>query len=213
MYTWKRILGGWVAFFIFFSVSVKQITLDLINIANGRIGEGVSFMAKVYAEVFYKAEEALKLILPGAKKIKKEAKTLSEKQKKKIEEEAGVEFHKDFDKEFKFFKGLSAKGEIVGYASEDKVPGKWGPIEFMIGFSPTGEVTDIVVLSLSERRGRPVKERKFLSQFVGKTVADPLKLKKDIRGIAGATISSRGMTEGIKKALYVFKELYLPKEK
>jgi len=78
----------------------------------------------------------------------------------------------------------------------------------MLALEPDGKVKDAVVLELKERRGRPVKERRFLDQFFGKTIQDPIKLNKDIKGVAGATISSRGMSNGIRKLVYVFNELY-----
>ena len=99
-------------------------------------------------------------------------------------------------------------GKVVGYAVEDRVKGKWGPIDYMLGFDPDGKIKDVIVMELKERRGRPVKERRFLDQFKGKSIQEPIKLNKDIKGVAGATISSRGMSNGIRKLVYIFNELY-----
>lgn len=159
-------------------------------------------MAQLYAEVFCTIEEALKIFLPGAQDIKEEVKVLTAEQRKIIQQKSGVELHPEFDKEFHFY--VSSGGAAV----LDTVQGKWGPIKFMMAVDNTGKIKDLIVLELKEKRGRPVKERKFLEQYIGKSTTDPIKLKKDIKGIAGATISSRQMTNGIRKLVYIYEELY-----
>lgn len=168
----------------------------------GKNASGLKFISQVYAEVFAQVDEALKLLLPGATDIKEEVKVLTEEQKKAIAQKAGVEFDPEFDKDFHFY--ISSTGAVV----LDTVKGKWGPIKFMMAFDTQGKIKDLIVLELTERRGRPVKERKFLEQYIGKSIADPIKLKKDIKGIAGATISSRQMTDGIRKLTYIYEHLY-----
>lgn len=162
----------------------------------------VRIVSELYAEVFYTIEEALMALLPGNADLKEEVKVLTEEQKKTVQEKAKVELNPEFDKEFHFYVSSS------GIAVLDTVKGKWGPIKFMMAFDTAGKIKDIVVLELKERRGRPVKERKFLGQYVEKSISDPIKLNKDIKGIAGATISSRQMTDGVRKLVYVFNELY-----
>jgi Na+-translocating ferredoxin:NAD+ oxidoreductase RnfG subunit len=166
-----------------------------------------SFIKEAYAVVLSTVEEALKTLLPNAQETKEEIKILTDQQKKDIEKKAKIKFDPKLDKEFHFFIGTS-NGQIVGYAVKDTVKGKWGPIHYMLSLDPNGKIMDAMVLQYKEKRGRPVAKRRFLDQFVGKTVNDKIKLKKDIRGVSGATISSRGMTNGIRKLVYVFEELY-----
>ena len=97
---------------------------------------------------------------------------------------------------------------MVGYALEDAVTGKWGPIHYLLGVDPGGKIRKIVVLAFKEKRGRPIAKPRFLRQFTNKTLKDPLKLRRDINGISGATISSQAITGGIKKLLYIFEEYY-----
>lgn len=167
----------------------------------------IGFTTEVFAEVFYTTEDALKVLLPQAQNIKEETKTLSEAQKGTISKIAALQFDPELDKEFHFYIGQT-NGQVTGYAVKDTVKGKWGPIHYMLALEPDGKIKDVVVLELKERRGRPVKERRFLDQFIGKTINDPIKLKKDIKGVAGATISSTGMSNGIRKLVYAFNELY-----
>ncbi len=165
---------------------------------------------EAYAVVLCTAEEALKSILPDAAETKEEVKTVSDQIKSDIEKEAKIKLNPEYDKDFHFFIG-STNGKVVGYAVKDTVKGKWGPIYYMLALEPDGKVKDAIVLEYQEKRGKPVANRRFLDQFVGKSIADEIKLKKDIKGVSGATISSMGMTNGIKKLIFVFNKFYVQK--
>lgn len=41
-------------------------------------------------------------------------------------------------------------------------------------------------------------------QFVGKTAASPVRLNKDIANITGATLSSKHITDGVRRVLAVY---------
>jgi Na+-translocating ferredoxin:NAD+ oxidoreductase RnfG subunit len=195
---------GLIAFLVFYPL---EIVYNLWHKFVLRQNNAISFVKEAYAVVLATVEEALKVILPDAQEIKEEIKVLTEEQKKAIEKEAKIKFDPELDKEFRFFIG-AANGKVVGYAVEDTVKGKWGPIHYMLSLDPDGKIVDAMVLQYKEKRGRPVAKRRFLDQFVGKTINDKIALKKDIRGVSGATISSRGMTNGIRKLVYVFEELF-----
>lgn len=96
--------------------------------------------------------------------------------------------------------------QSIGYALEHTVRGKWGPIHYLLVLDPQGKILNLHVLSYQEKRGRPVAQPRFVRQFIGKTIQNPLRLKKDIHGVTGATISSRGITDGVRKLLAVFEE-------
>ena len=198
-------IGLGVLFFLaFYPVRIAQYFYE-------RVFQGASAASiaciEVFAETFCTVEEGVKAILPEAQDVKEETKALSEEQKKSISAKANVEFDPEFDKEYHIYIGR-ANGQVAGYVFEDTVKGKWGPINYMMAFDADGRIKDVIVLGLKERRGRPIKERKFLDQYIGKSIRNPIKLNKDIKGIAGATISSRQMSNGIRKLVYVFNELY-----
>lgn len=195
---------GLVFFLAFYPVRLTQYFCDRLFAKNTASYTG---FADVFAEVFYSAEEALKILLPDTQDIKEETRTLNEDQKKSIAKQAEIQFDPEFDKEFHFYIGQS-NGQITCYVAENTVKGKWGPIHYMLALEPDGKIKDVLILELKEKRGRPVKEARFLSQFFGKTIDSPIKLNKDIKGISGATISSRGMSNGIRKLVYVFNEVY-----
>lgn len=169
---------------------------------------GVSLVHEVYARVLTTVEEALKSLLPDAQEIKEETIVLTDEQKQSVSEKAGVKFDPAFDKEFQTFIGMS-NGVVAGYAIKNAVKGKHGLIHYMVAMDPDGKITKVMVLEYSEKRGKPIAKNRFLKQFKGKTIGDRIKLKKDIRGVTGASISSRGMTKGIRKLVHVINEIYV----
>ena len=193
-----------VLFLVFYPIKLARYFYEKVFLGNSRTSIG---MVAVFAETFCSVQEAVKILLPDAQSVKEETKILTDGQKQSISKAAEVVFDPTLDKEYHVYIAES-NGRLIGYAMEDTVKGKWGNIHYMMGFSADGKITDVVVLELQERRGRPVKERKFLDQFVGKTTQEPIRLKKDIKGVGGATISSTGMTNGIRKMAFIFNELY-----
>ena len=164
-------------------------------------------VAEALAEVLERVEDVLRRNFPHADSFKEELKRLDQNQMRAIEEKSGVSLDPDRDKRF-FFHIAQSGGQVLGYAVEDTVRGKWGPIHYLLALDPQGRVLDVSVLEYRERRGRPVAERRFLKQFIGKDTNSALRLQKDIQGVTGASISSRGVTDGIRKLVHVFQLFY-----
>jgi len=106
-------------------------------------------------------------------------------------------------------------GKVVRVAVIDEQPGKWGPVEFVIAVDTNpGKVQNLAVMSYTEKRGRPIARRNFLKQFVGKGSADVISVKsvkgvrRDIRAISGATISSDCTCFAVRKAVALFEEVF-----
>jgi uncharacterized protein with FMN-binding domain len=49
-----------------------------------------------------------------------------------------------------------------------------------------------------------VRDGAWRAQFVGKSAASPLQLNVDIKNISGATLSSKHITDGVKRILQKF---------
>ena len=103
-------------------------------------------------------------------------------------------------------------GEKTAVAIFDEQSGKWGPVNYLIGLTLKGAVKKVVVLSYSEKRGRPIARKSFLGQYKGKTSKSQMTVGKDITGISGATISSKATTFAVKKAIVLYEEVYLNKK-
>lgn len=87
--------------------------------------------------------------------------------------------------------------------------GKHRPITFAVGVTPAGRIHDLVVLAYREPYGGEVRERRFLRQYAGKGVDDPLQPYRDVRNIAGATLSVEATGRASKKAIAVLKAVGL----
>ena len=71
----------------------------------------------------------------------------------------------------------------------DHVIGKHLYIDYAVSIEG-GRVRRVDILAYRESYGGEVRSPSWLSQFVGKTSASPLRVGSDIRNISGATLSS-----------------------
>ena len=56
-------------------------------------------------------------------------------------------------------------------------------------------------MEYNESYGYDVRNATWRSQFVGKSAGSPLQLDADIKNISGATLSSKHVTDGVKRVL------------
>lgn len=105
---------------------------------------------------------------------------------------------------------IAKTGEHVdGYAILDEENGQHLPINFAVKLSPSGAVERQEIMVYRERYGDEVRDPRFRQQFVGKTATDPLRPGEEVIAVSGATISSRAMALGVRRALVLFDELVL----
>jgi len=86
-----------------------------------------------------------------------------------------------------------------GYFIVDRVLGKHEYITYAVGINSGGTIKQIEILEYNESYGYEVREAGWRSQFVGKTAASPLQLNVDIKNISGATLSSKHITDGVRR--------------
>ncbi|NLM39100.1 MAG: RnfABCDGE type electron transport complex subunit D, partial [Firmicutes bacterium] len=96
------------------------------------------------------------------------------------------------------------------FAAEQR--GFHGPIQFLVALDDQFAITDLRVLEHKEDPGLGalVAKPDFLSQFVGLNVDSAFSLGTDVDGISGATISSRAMATGVRRALEGFMDAFFP---
>lgn len=96
-------------------------------------------------------------------------------------------------------------GQTIGYVLQTTVNGYGGPIEIVMGVGNDGAIRGISVggSSFAETAGLGTRTRdpEFTDQFIG--LAAVPKLKDNIDGISGATISSTAVTSGAAR-LYAY---------
>lgn len=102
-------------------------------------------------------------------------------------------------KKYVVFVGRTAD-KIDGYAIIDDEQGQHEPITFAVKVSPAGLVERMEVMVYREGYGGEIREERFRKQFAGRAVAGPGDVADGVVAISGATISSKAMTIGVKRA-------------
>lgn len=88
-----------------------------------------------------------------------------------------------------------------GWFIVDEVVGKHEFITFAVALSASGEVRDVEILDYKETYGGQVRDPRWRQQFVGRRPGQSLKLGPDIKNISGATLSSKHITDGVRRLL------------
>lgn len=105
---------------------------------------------------------------------------------------------------------IAKTGETIdGYAVLDEEMGQHQPITFAVKLSAQGLVQRQEIMVYRERFGDEVRDSRFRQQFIGKDVSSALRPGEEIIAVSGATISSRAMAIGVRRALVLLDELVL----
>jgi len=86
----------------------------------------------------------------------------------------------------------------------DTVLGKHEFITYAVAIDAPGQVKGIEILDYRETYGYQIRDKAWRQKFVGKTARDPLTLDKDIPNISGATLSSKHVTDGVRRVLQTY---------
>lgn len=184
-------------------------------------------------EVYLSVEQALRLVFPTSERIVSEEVRLTEAQAERVASLAdhplweegftpphgspALQYGEEGESPkpqavargagFTVYKGLTQE-RVDGYAIVTEEIGRFHAITFLVGVSAEGRVRRVDVLIYRESRGGEVRHRRFLRQFEGKGVRDPIRLNRDLLNITGATLSVRAMSRGVRKVLGVIREAY-----
>ena len=137
-----------------------------------------------------------------------------QEQKLKAEQEALIAVLRnatDFKPQHSYLMGYDPGHNPVGYILKVKAAGYSSPIEALVGIDRKFKITGLKIISQNETPGlgSKIAEPGFLDQFIGKVSAKVL-LKKDggsIDGVTAATVSSRAITNAIRKQIDEFKTI------
>ena len=152
-----------------------------------------------YATQYLTVEQAQQAIFPGATFTRADV-TLSDEQKKQIEDASGVDVRDRTEQVWKVDGG--------GWLIVDEVLGKHEFITYALGLDASGAVKQIEILDYRETYGYEVRDAKWRAQFAGMTSQSAPKLGKSIQNVSGATLSCRHLTDGVRRLL-VFHDVAL----
>lgn len=144
------------------------------------------------AEVYLTVGQAQAILFPGAA-MSPVTVTLTAEQAAAIEADSGVSVR---SRQVRAFKASTGGWMIV-----DEVLGKHEFIPIAVAFDRKGAVQGVEILEYRESYGDGVRDPGWRAQFTGKRRGAALKLDADIRNISGATLSSRHITDGVKRLL------------
>lgn len=152
--------------------------------------------APAAAAVFMSRTEALAWAFPDADRVDDERFVLTDEQVAAIEERAQAKLESRIVTLY-----VGRKGDaVLGYAVIDQHNVRTLPEAFLVVLSPEGEVQRLRVLAFHEPPEYKPNDR-FLAQFEGKQGGTPLRLQREVHGIAGATLSSQAVTGGVRRVL------------
>jgi len=158
---------------------------------------GGLFLNPLFAEEYMTEKEALKLAFPNADEFDLHRMIATKTQRAELAERLGIRLPSRF---FKYYR-CKQDGKLIGRAIVDEAPGKYHPFEYLLAVDPAHKVHAVEILNYHEKYGFEVKQDSFKDQFKGHSPEDSKHLERDIRIIAGATISCQSLIESIKRQL------------
>jgi Na+-transporting NADH:ubiquinone oxidoreductase subunit NqrC len=160
----------------------------------------ISIAAQVQPAPYLTIEQAQKLAFPAATAFAEANVIFKPSDVEAIERSSGQKVRTRGEQVWKAQVG----GRTIGFFIVDYVIGKHLVIDYAVALDPDGRVRRVEILEYRESYGGEVANPDWLRQFVGKTGRDSLEIDEDIRNISGATLSSRHVTEGVKRVLAIY---------
>jgi hypothetical protein len=160
----------------------------------------MSIAQPVQAVEYLSVAQAQKLAFPTATRFAEADVIYTPADIAQIEKLSGQKVQTKGEQVWKAF----AESRFLGFFILDYVIGKHLVIDYAVALDPQGRVLRVEILQYRESYGGEITNEDWLKQFVGKTSRDPLEIGQDIRNISGATLSSRHVTDGIKRVLALY---------
>lgn len=150
--------------------------------------------AVAQATQYLSVDQAQRQLFPAADRFSPRPIRLSPQMRSRVAAQGGVAG----DEEPRVWRALRGD-EWLGSFIVDEVIGKHELITYAVAIDRQGIVRGVEILDYRETRGGEVRDPRWRAQFVGKGPRDPLRLGEDIQNLSGATLSSRHITEGVRR--------------
>lgn len=152
--------------------------------------------APLSATVYLSIPAAQRAMFPGGRFVEHNL-VFTPEQRRAIAKASGVG---SFDKVQRVWDVRSGAGR-AGWLIVDRVLGKHEMITYAVALTPDGAVRGVEILEYRETYGGEIRNPAWRQQFVGKRFGAALRLGKDVKNISGATLSSRHVSDGIRRLL------------
>lgn len=152
-----------------------------------------------WARVYATQQEALARLLPPPATIERHTAYLTEEQARRVEDLSGESLQRHV---VPYYVGRE-EGKVIGYAFTDSHLVRTLPESVLFGLDDAGRIRSTEILSFDEP-SEYLPSPRWLKQFEQQALDDRLSLKRDIRTLTGATISSRVVTEAARRVLALY---------
>jgi thiamine biosynthesis lipoprotein ApbE/Na+-translocating ferredoxin:NAD+ oxidoreductase RnfG subunit len=156
------------------------------------------------AQVFLSEEEAVRKVFPREMKVLRRDVQLPVE----VHDAVRRRIRRRVEDRYRLYLGVK-NDKVVRYAIVTDEVTKTLTMTFIVGVDPDGKVTDVVVMEHREKVGAEVAKKRFLRQFRGKDLDDPIQRNRDMIAIVGATLSCDAAMRGTRKVLAVIREYLL----
>ena len=188
-----------MALALFFRVRVAQYVLGMVALL------GSATIAE--AEVFYSKAEALQVAFPQADRVETQTFFLTPQQIEQVEDLAQA----PVDSKLATFHIGHTADAVQGYAFIETHLVRTFPETFLMVVSPDGTLQKLLVLAFYEPLDYLPSDL-WLEQFDQKRLTPSLRLRRDIHGIMGSTLTAQAVTQGVRKVLALFQVLIQEKQ-
>ncbi len=154
---------------------------------------------------YFTTPQVLKAFFPKSERVTYKRLRLGEAERKRLADRLG---YAPARPEYVVFVAMTGE-QIDGYAIIDDERGQHEPITFAVKISPAGVVERQEVMVYREKYGEEITDPRFRAQFEGKSGKDQVRAGQDVDVISGATISSRSMAVGVRRAIAIVDELVI----
>jgi len=148
----------------------------------------------VIAADYLSVEGAQKALFPAADQFTELVLALDPAQRARVQALAGTQPPHRSLRAFRALRG----SELLGYVFIDEVIGKEDFITYAAAIDASGKVGALEVLSYRESHGGEIRAPAWRRQFAGRGDLNELRVATDIKNIAGATLSSEHVTQGVR---------------
>ena len=153
----------------------------------------------VRAAVFLTQSQALALAFPEGSKVERQAVFLTDAELAKAKELAGPDVP-IVSALVTRYTGKDAAGKPLGTAYFDTHRVRTVDETLMVVVDPSGRASRVEILDFDEPPDY-LPKKGWLAQLLGRALDDELRLKRGIRPITGASLSSKAATEAVRRIL------------
>ena len=160
------------------------------------------------SKVLITQKEALALAFPDGSNVERRTVFLTDAQAAAVEKDAGAPLD---SKVWTYYVGISSRDVVAtAYFESHKV--RTMNETFMVVVGTESTVRFVEILSFAEP-DEYLASKKWLGQFSGRSLNEQLLVRRGLRNITGASITSEAVTRGVRRVLAVHRALNAPTKK